>query len=84
MCSRIQSLLDNEGNELDIHTRIMIEELADEVQQLFPNETKVSPSLLTVLYSTAKLNHAKQLVAALNDIQNIELKEYLLNVVSPK
>lgn len=60
----------------------MIEELTEEVQQLFPNETKVSPSLLAILYSTAKLNHAKQLVATMNEIRNQELREYLLNVVS--
>ncbi|XP_037813590.1 protein fem-1 homolog B isoform X2 [Lucilia sericata] len=80
MCSRIQSFLDSEFSDLDIHTRIMIEELTEEVQQLFPNETKVLPSLLTVLYSTAKLNHAKQLVATMNDIRNPELRDYLLNL----
>ncbi|XP_065367097.1 protein fem-1 homolog B isoform X1 [Calliphora vicina] len=80
MCSRIYSFLDSEITDLDIHTRIMIEELTEEVQQLFPNETKVLPSLLTVLYSAAKLNHAKQLVATMNEIQNHELREYLLNL----
>lgn len=82
MCSRIHSILDSELNEIDINTRIMIEELTEEVQQLFPDEKKVSPSLLTTLYSTAKLNHAKQLVATMNEIHNKELREYLLNVVS--
>ncbi|KAM7345903.1 protein fem-1 homolog B isoform 1-T4 [Cochliomyia hominivorax] len=80
MYSRIRSFLDSETNKQDIQIRMMIEELTEEVQRLFPNETKVSPSLLTVLYSTAKLNQSKQLVATMNDIQNQELKAYLLNM----
>lgn len=66
----------------DFNTQIMIEDLTEEVQNLFPNEAKISPSVLTVLYSTAKLNHAKQLVATMNEIKNLELRHYLLNVVS--
>lgn len=82
MCSRILTVLDSDIDEIDINTRIMIEELTEEVQQLFPNEPTVSTSLLTTLYSTAKLNHAKQLVVTMNEIKNLQLRDYLLNVVS--
>lgn len=62
--------------------RIMIEELTEELHQLFPSdEKKISTSLLTMLYSTAKLNHAKLLVSTMNEIRNEELRSYLLNLV---
>ena len=82
MCSRSLTLLGSDIDEIDINTRIMIEELTEEVQQLFPNEATVNTSLLTTLYSTAKLNHAKQLVVTMNEIKNLQLRDYLLNVVS--
>lgn len=81
MCSRDINVVDSEISKIDEETRIMIEELTDEVQQLFPYEKNITPSLLTRLYTTAKSNHAKQLIAIMNDIQNVELREYLLNVV---
>lgn len=60
---------------------ILIEELTDELNQLFPGEKKISTSLLVTLYSTAKLNHPKLLVSTMNEIQNEKLRAYLLNLV---
>lgn len=82
MCSRSLTVLGSDIDEFDLNTRIMIEELTEEVQQLFPNEATINTSLLTTLYSTAKLNHAKQLVVTMNEIKNLQLRDYLLNVAS--
>lgn len=68
-------------NEVRALSIAMMEELADEVQLRFPGE-KVNAPLLITIYYAARLDHAKRLLAATNDIHNRELVNYLVNLVS--
>lgn len=68
-------------NEVRALSIAMMEELAEEVQLHFPGE-KVNAPLLITIYYAARLDHAKRLLAATNDIHNKELVNYLVNLVS--
>ncbi|XP_055916595.1 protein fem-1 homolog B [Eupeodes corollae] len=56
-----------------------MEDLLDDCQEAFPDE-KIPGNILTKIYFAAKMNLAKTLVAALNDLPSRELCNYLLNV----
>ncbi|XP_039954038.1 protein fem-1 homolog B isoform X1 [Bactrocera tryoni] len=66
-------------NEVRALSIAMMEELAEEVQLHFPGE-KVNAPLLITIYYAARLDHAKRLLAATNDIHNKELVNYLVNL----
>uniref|UniRef100_A0A1A9WWI9 Uncharacterized protein n=1 Tax=Glossina brevipalpis TaxID=37001 RepID=A0A1A9WWI9_9MUSC len=60
MCTTLEKL-----EVLDRETGIMLDELAYEVRQLFPEET-IPVSLMSTVYLSAKLNYPLQLAAAMN------------------
>uniref|UniRef100_A0A1B0F9D1 Uncharacterized protein n=1 Tax=Glossina morsitans morsitans TaxID=37546 RepID=A0A1B0F9D1_GLOMM len=64
---------------LDRETGIMLDELTYEVRQLFP-EDKIPVSLMTTIYLSAKLNYPLQLAAAMNEIPNPDLRNYVMNM----
>ncbi|XP_055839238.1 protein fem-1 homolog B [Episyrphus balteatus] len=57
----------------------VMEVLLDECQEAFPDQ-KIPGNILTKIYYGAKMDLAKTLVAALNDLPSREMCNYLLNV----
>uniref|UniRef100_A0A1A9V9Y3 Uncharacterized protein n=1 Tax=Glossina austeni TaxID=7395 RepID=A0A1A9V9Y3_GLOAU len=74
MCTTLEKL-----EVLDRETGIMLDELTYEVRQLFP-EDKIPVSLMTTIYLSAKLNYPLQLAAAMNEIPNPDLRNYVMNM----
>lgn len=56
-----------------------MEDLLDDCQRAFPDET-IPGNILSKIYFASKMNQAKTIVAALNDLPSQELRNYLLNV----
>uniref|UniRef100_A0A1A9ZC83 Uncharacterized protein n=1 Tax=Glossina pallidipes TaxID=7398 RepID=A0A1A9ZC83_GLOPL len=76
MCTTLEKL-----EVLDRETGIMLDELTYEVRQLFP-EDKIPVSLMTTIYLSAKLNYPLQLAAAMNEIPNPDLRNYVMNMIT--
>ncbi|KAI9582375.1 hypothetical protein GQX74_009763 [Glossina fuscipes] len=74
MCTTLEKL-----EVLDRETGMMLDELTYEVRQLFP-EDKIPVSLMTTIYLSAKLNYPLQLAAAMNEIPNPDLRNYVMNM----
>jgi len=60
----------------------MLIDIAEELNDKFPNEGRVQFSDLNTLYLAARSSHMKRFVEALNTINSTNIQTYLVNTVS--